>query len=161
MTHLEETAARVADKVITVSYPMQEDLVRHGWDPDKISVCWNGVDIEKYNPTRFSEEDKLRLRERYGISPEDKMLLFVGRLTAVKGVINLIQAMPHVLKELPDAKLVILGAGELANAVVDLIKGLGVGHAVRTCFKFVPEEERILHYAACDVAVFPSMSRSA
>ena len=65
--------------------------------------------------------------------------------------------MPHVLKELPDAKLVILGAGELANAVVDLIKGLGVGHAVRTCFKFVPEEERILHYAACDVAVFPSV----
>jgi len=157
VTHLEETAARVADKVITVSYPMQEDLVRHGWDPDKISVCWNGVDIEKYNPTRFSEEDKLRLRERYGISPDDKMLLFVGRLTAVKGVINLIQAMPHVLKELPDAKLVILGAGELANAVVDLIKGLGVGHAVRTCFKFVPEEERILHYAACDVAVFPSV----
>jgi glycosyltransferase involved in cell wall biosynthesis len=45
--------AQSANRVITVSHAMQEDLVRHGWPAGKISVVWNGVDPEKYNPQKY------------------------------------------------------------------------------------------------------------
>jgi len=157
VTHIEETAVNVADRVITVSYPMQEDLIRPGFDADKIRVCWNGVYLEKYDPNRLNREDIQDLRDGYGIRPEEKMILFVGRLTAVKGVINLVQAMPSVISRHPDAKLVILGRGELEKTILDLINRFGIADKVKPNFVFVPEEERILHYGACDIAVFPSL----
>ncbi|MDY6866008.1 MAG: glycosyltransferase family 4 protein [Halobacteriota archaeon] len=157
ITHLENTSANMADRVITVSYPMQDDLVRHGWDARKINVCWNGVDLDKYDMGIIEQKDIEALRKGYGISDKEKMILFVGRLTSVKGVTQLVQSMPDVLLENPDAKLVILGAGELDNIVMDLIKRLGIEDNVKVCFKFVPEDERILHIAACDLAVYPSL----
>jgi len=155
--NIEETAANVADRVITVSYPMQEDLIRPCLDADKIRVCWNGVYLEKYDPSGLNREDIQDLREGYGIGPDEKMILFVGRLTAVKGVINLVQAMPTVISRHPDAKLVILGCGELEKTILDLINRFSIADKVKPNFVFVPEEERILHYGACDIAVFPSL----
>ncbi|MBS7609905.1 glycosyltransferase, partial [Candidatus Bathyarchaeota archaeon] len=40
--HLESATAEISDRVITVSYAMRDDLVRHGWPEGKISVVWNG-----------------------------------------------------------------------------------------------------------------------
>ena len=154
---LEDTTSEVVDQIITVSYPMQEDLIRHGWDARKVHVCWNGVDPDRYNMNKVDEKDITKLRRKYGISKKEKMIFFVGRLTGVKGVTNLVQAMPSVLSENPDAKLVILGSGELDHAIEDMINHLGIGKNVKTCFEFLPEDERILHYAACDIAVFPSL----
>ena len=155
--HIEKTAADVADRIITVSYPMEEDLIRHGIEAEKIRVCWNGVRTDKYDPKRLATEDITALRNRYGISPEERMILFVGRLTAVKGILNLVKAMPTVISKHPEAKLVILGRGELERTVSDLINRLGIGDKVKTRFEFVTEEERILHYGAADICVAPSV----
>jgi glycosyltransferase involved in cell wall biosynthesis len=155
--HIEKTAAEVADGVITVSYPMQEDLIRHGIAADKIKVCWNGIRVDRYDPQKVSKEDILGLRSRYGISPDELMILFVGRLTAVKGIVNLVKAMPTVINKHPEVKLVILGKGELERTIADLINFLSVSNAVKTRFEFVSEAERILHYAACDIFVAPSV----
>ncbi len=155
--HMEETAANVADRIITVSYPMEEDLIRHGFDPNKIDVCWNGIRVDKYDPNRLATADITALRSRYGIGHEERMILFVGRLTAVKGIVSLVKAMPTVISEHPEAKLVILGKGELERTVSDLIDKLNIGDRVKTRFEFVSEEERILHYGACDIFVAPSL----
>ncbi|MDI6810807.1 MAG: glycosyltransferase family 4 protein, partial [archaeon] len=157
VTHIEKTSGEVADGIITVSYPMQEDLIRHGFDPDKIKVCWNGINVAKYDPYKLSKEDIAGLRGRYGISPEERMILFVGRLTAVKGIMNLVKAMPMVISKHPEAKLVILGKGELERSISDLINVLKIGDRVKTRFEFVPEKERILHYGVCDLFVAPSL----
>lgn len=155
--HIEETAGRRADRVVTVSYPMEEDLVRHGWDASKIRVVWNGIHPDKYDPARVDPEAVRALRARYGVAEDDAMVLFVGRLTPVKGVVQLLQGFPEVLRAFPRAKLVILGAGELDQTVAGLVRTLGLEKQVRTNLQFVSEEERILHYAACDLAVFPSL----
>ncbi len=155
--HIEKTAADVADRIITVSYPMEEDLIRHGFDHDKIKVCWNGIRVDKYDPKRLANEDIMGLRSRYGIGPEERMILFVGRLTAVKGIVNRVKVMPTVISKHPEAKLVILGKGELERTVSDLINRLGMGEKVKTKFEFVSEEERIVHYGACDIFVAPSV----
>jgi glycogen(starch) synthase len=157
VTHIEKTAGEIADRIITVSYPMQEDLIRHGFDAHKINVCWNGIHTDIYNPNKLSKADIMGLRSRYGIRPEEKMILFVGRLTSVKGVINLIKAMPTVISKHPEAKLVILGKGELERSISDLISILNIGDRVKTTYEFVTEEERILHYGACDIFVAPSV----
>lgn len=156
VSHLEWATSQKADKVITVSYAMQEDLVKHGWAKSKISVVWNGVDPEKYSPVKSKPEEIEALRERYGVKPEDKMILFLGRLTWVKGVTNLVQAMPTVLAQYPNAKLVILGKGEQQNDVTELANRLGIKEKVACRFEFVSEKDRILHYAASDVCIFPS-----
>jgi glycogen(starch) synthase len=156
VSYLEYATAQKVDKIITVSHAMQEDLVRHGWPSSKISVVWNGVDPEHYSPENCDPNAVQAIRERYGIKPEEKMLLFLGRLTWVKGVENLVQAMPNVLKEFPNSKLVILGKGEQQDYIIETAKRLGISNNILCRFEFVPEEERILHYAASDVCIFPS-----
>ncbi len=157
VTHLESATAQAADRIITVSHTMKEDLNRHGWHGEKISVVWNGVDPQRYDPTKYNLEDTKRIRTKYGIKDDECMLFFLGRLTWVKGIRNLIQAMPSILKEYPKTKLVILGRGEEQKDIDETTGRLGIKNNVVCRFDFVPEEERILHYAAADICVFPSV----
>jgi len=157
VSYLESATSQAADKIITVSHVMKEDLIRHGWPGSKISVVWNGVDPEKYNPEKYPKEETEGIRRRYGIKRDEYMILFLGRLTWVKGVRNLLQAMPLILEEYPQAKLVILGKGEEQRDVLETAARLGIPHRVICRFEFVSERERILHYAAADVCVFPSI----
>lgn len=157
ISHLEEAVAQAADRIITVSNAMQDDLTKHGWSQSKISVVWNGVDPKRYDPENCVEEDVLKLREKYGIPSGWNMILFLGRLTWVKSVKNLVQAMPMVFEEFPKTKLVILGKGEEQSDIVETSNRLGIMDKVVYRFDFVPEDERILHYAASDVCVFPSV----
>ncbi len=156
VSHLELATAEAADRIITVSHAMREDLTRHGWPKSKISVVWNGVDPERYDPKRCSKDDVDKIREKHGIKKDECMLFFLGRLTWVKGVRNLVQAMPLILEEYPKTKLVILGKGEQQRDITETASRLGIKDKVICHFEFVPEEERILHYAAADVCVFPS-----
>jgi glycogen(starch) synthase len=153
---LEKRAAGVADGVVTVSHAMKADLARHGWPEEKIHVAWNGVDPEKYSPEECRTEDVEALRRRYGVGPDENLILFVGRLTWVKGVSNLVQAMPIVLDGHRNTKLVVLGRGEQQEDIMDLASRLNIADKVHYRFEFVPESERILHYAAADLCVFPS-----
>jgi glycosyltransferase involved in cell wall biosynthesis len=154
---LEWEIALRSTRIITVSHAMKDDLNRHGWPPHKVSVVWNGVDPEVYDTTSVPQAEVQDLRTRYGIGPDDTMLLFVGRLTWVKGVRNLIQAMPAVVEAYPRTKLVILGKGEEQHDVDELVHRLGLGQNVVTHYAFVSERERIAHYAAADACIFPSV----
>ncbi|HTY91716.1 MAG TPA: glycosyltransferase family 4 protein [Methanocella sp.] len=153
---IEFLGATTADRIITVSYAMKEDLAGHGWPADRIHVVWNGIDPDTYDPAKAAMDEVAALRKRYGIDT-GKMILFVGRLNWVKGIMNLVQAMPAVLIEHPEAKLVILGTGDEENDVRHLAARLGLEKSVICRFEFVSEHERILHYAASDLCVFPSI----
>jgi len=81
----------------------------------------------------------------------------LGRLTGVKGVDRLLMAMPQVFSQCPKSKLVVVGKGELEGELVRLAETLGISNRVNFNLNMLPEEERIAHYAACDMAVFPSL----
>jgi len=157
VSNIELRGAQAADLVITVSYAMKDELIKLGFPREKIEVCYNGVDPQKYNPENVSLDQIRQVREFYGIKPEDSMILFLGRLVGVKGVDKLVMAMPHILQKIPNAKLVIVGLGDLQDYLVNLVRMMKLQDVVKFNFEFIPEEERILHYAACDVAVFPSL----
>jgi glycosyltransferase involved in cell wall biosynthesis len=155
--HLESATAEISDRVITVSYAMRDDLVRHGWPEGKISVVWNGVNPQVYSPERADREKVAAVRARYGVRDDEFLIFFIGRLTWVKGIRNLIQAMPSIVREFPKTKLVIVGRGEEQRDLMELAERSGVAEHVVCRFEFLPEEERICHYAAADLCVFPSL----
>ncbi|OYT42949.1 MAG: glycosyl transferase family 1 [Candidatus Aenigmarchaeota archaeon ex4484_56] len=154
---LEGKLAQTADMIITVSYAMRDHLISLGYPQEKINVVWNGCDVDKYNLDKVNWDLVNKLRERYNIKYE-KIILFIGRLTWIKGVENLILGFPYVLKEFPNTKLIILGKGEEYNDIIDIIERLNIKDKVIVRSEFVSEEERIAHYALADICVFPSFS---
>lgn len=156
VSNIELRGGKMADMVVTVSYAMKDELIQLGFPREKIQVAYNGVDPQKYNPANIAREDIKRIRAKYGLKDDDFMILFLGRLVGVKGVDKLIMAMPHILAKLPKAKLVIVGVGDLQEYLANLTRTIRLDEYVKFCFDFIPEEERILHYAACNIAVFPS-----
>lgn len=157
VSNVELRAAQTADLIITVSNAMKDELVGLGFPAEKIQVVYNGVDPQKYSREEVSDEKVRELRQQYGLRENDVMVLFLGRLVWVKGVDKLIAAMPHVLQKIPNAKLVIVGLGDMREYLERMVQNLKLQDIVKFRFEFIPEEERIVHYAACDVAVFPSV----
>jgi glycogen(starch) synthase len=157
ITQIEDTMAREADGVITVSCLMRDDLINHGYDGSKIHVVWNGVDERLYNPNNVDQQSIHKLRNSYGIKHDEKMIFCIGRLTPVKGIRNLILALPSVVDQFPNVRLIILGEGEEEADLMELVERLKLNGKVTCRFEFIPESERILHYAASDLCVFPSI----
>ena len=157
VSSIENRGAQMADMVITVSYAMQDELIKDGFPAEKIRVCYNGVDPTKYNSKQVSKERIKEIKSKYGLEDDDIMVLFVGRLVWIKGADKLIRAMPKILQKVPKAKLVIVGVGDMGDYLEGLVRNLNLKDVVKFRFEFIPEEERIAHYAACDVASFPSL----
>jgi len=157
VSSIENRGGQMADMVITVSYAMQDELIKAGFPAEKIRVCYNGVDPKKYSPDQVKQERIDAVKHRYGLTEDDMMILFVGRLVWIKGVDKLIRAMPSIRQKIPNAKLVIVGLGDMRDYLEGLVRNLRLQDVVKFRFEFIPEEERIAHYAACDVAAFPSL----
>ncbi len=152
---IEHLGAVKADLIVTVSYAMRDELAKLGYPESKIRVVYNGVDTKKYAPGSFSELDIRAFRQKIGVG-NSPMIFFVGRLTWVKGADTLTMAMTQIVKEIPDAKLVIVGSGEQQDMLRDIVRQHGLEKNVIFNFSYISEDERRLHYAACDVAIFPS-----
>ena len=157
VSNIEMRAAQTADMIVTVSNAMKDELIGLGFPAEKIRVIYNGVDPEKYSRSQVSQEKVQEIRQLYGLKDDDLMVLFLGRLVSVKGVDKLIAAMTHVLQKIPNARLVIVGLGDMQDYLSRLAQNLKLQDNIKFRFEFIPEEERIAHYAACDVAVFPSV----
>lgn len=154
---IEFEGGQIADCIITVSYAMKDELQKLGFPEGKIRVCWNGIDPNKYDPGKVSSEDTMNLRTKYGIKNDETMLFFIGRLVTVKGADKLVEAMPNVLKDFPKTKLMLLGIGDMEVDLKNRIKELALENNVVIKNEFVSEDERILHYAASDIVILPSL----
>ena len=112
-----------------------------------------------------------RFRERFGLRPGDRVVLNVGRMDPMKGQDRLLKAMPALLKEVPEARLVLVGNGSFSSAkkgglglskgaqwrsaLEALAKDLGVSD--RVVFTGHLEDEEIpAAYANCEVFCLPS-----
>jgi glycosyltransferase involved in cell wall biosynthesis len=157
VSSIENRGGQMADIVITVSYAMQDELIQAGFPAEKIRVCYNGVDPKKYAPEKVSKKRINDIKRKYGLKDDDMIILFVGRLVWIKGVDKLIRAMPQVLQTIPNAKLIVVGLGDMRDYLEGLVRNLHLEDSVKFRFEFIPEEERIAHYATCDVAVYPSL----
>lgn len=89
---MERTAIEQADAVIAVSKETREDVLRlFDIAPEKVHVIYNGIDLHQYRKTAATDA-----LERYGVDPSRPFVLFVGRITRQKGIIHLVNAIPHI-----------------------------------------------------------------
>lgn len=154
LVSLEVKGARLADLVLTVSEAMKGELEGLGVLADKIRVCYHGVDTRLFDPSAVKPEHLEMLRESYGLKESDKVLLFLGRLEPVKGVFQLLSALPLIRKNHPDVRLLVVGNGSLSDQVRSEAERLG---GVVIVDRYLSPQEKAYHYALADLCIFPSI----
>ena len=112
---------RQVDLFIAASAAIRDVLVSDGIPARHTVVVHDGIDVGKIG--RLPSVD---LRAEFWLPHGAPLLVNVGALVAHKGQRYLIDAMPHVLREVPEAHLIILGEGELRSALERQVKELGV-----------------------------------
>ncbi len=110
-----------------------------------------GVDSTIFSPEKKND----LIRKKYAIS--GPFLLYVGRLTEKKGVRYLIDAIPGVLQKIPDAKLLIVGSGELEEELKEQVISLGLSGQIQFAGS-VPNRDLPEYYAAADIFIGPSIA---
>ncbi len=120
---------------------------------NKIVTIPNGVDVESIDLPLSKEECKQRL----GINSEDKVILFVGAMMKSKNPHLLLQAMPLILKKVPQARLVLAGYGPMLADLEKTAQDMGINN--RTCIPGPVEGwTKALYFNAADIFAFPSIS---
>ena len=140
-----------ATEVIVNSNFMKNDLQRlFGLPYDKINVIPNGINL-----TNFTGIDRdYDFRRQYAMDNE-KIILYVGRLVYEKGVQHLIAAMPKVLSNYNDAKLIIAGRGGMIDELKAEAASLGLTDKIY--FTGYLDSKKVQKmYKCADIAVFPS-----
>jgi glycosyltransferase involved in cell wall biosynthesis len=112
-----------------------------------------GVDPGQF--TRIEDAGPLLKRE-LGL-PQDSLVVFaVGRMVYKKGFEYLIRAVPAILREHPNARIVIAGGGDLQGRLESLVKQLGVERSVIVP-GWVSRDKMPLYFSGCDLFVLPSV----
>jgi glycosyltransferase involved in cell wall biosynthesis len=115
----------LADGVTAVSQSVADaHLAARMLDPNKLTVLWNGIDVDKFQPNSSARES---VRREVGLNDEF-VWLAAGRLDAVKDYPTLLRAFTLVPEP---ARLLIAGDGSLRNELRRLSARLGLEHRVR------------------------------
>jgi glycogen(starch) synthase len=122
-----------------------------GLPNDKLVMVPNGVNTHVYN---VETKDLRAFRSKFAL-PDEKLVLFVGRLVYEKGAHVLINAIPKILAKV-DAKFVIVGSGYMKEQLSNIVKSMNLEHKV--LFTGFLDEESLLKLQKCaDVSVVPSL----
>lgn len=149
---IEHDGIERADKVIAVSDYTKQLLIRHyKVDPTKIEVVHNGVKTEGGN--RKNNSFNLKALK----AGKAKIVLFLGRITLMKGPDYFIKAAEVVLRYEPNTYFLIAGAGDMERRMIELAASKGIGDKV-LFVGFVRGDKRRALYEAADLYVLPSVS---
>lgn len=141
-------AAR-ATAVIAPSGVIRDELVSRGVRVP-ISVVPTGVDL-----TRFAPGDGAAARRELGLSADDRVLLYVGRLDPEKSVERVLLAFERIASTVPRARLLLVGQGTRAEALRRLAGSLPVAERIHF-LGLRPHAALPVCYRAADVFVFAS-----
>ncbi len=140
-----------ANEVIVNSNYMKCELQRNfGLPFEKINVIPNGVNLTMYSGI----EKDYDFRRNYA-SDNEKIILYAGRLVYEKGVQYLIGAMPKILQNYHDAKLVIAGKGGMYDELKAQVEYLGLSNKVYFT-GYMDHKSLCKLYKCSDISVFPS-----
>jgi glycosyltransferase involved in cell wall biosynthesis len=125
---LERWAARFTDSIIALTSADAEEHVRFKIAaPEKIAVIHSGVD---FAPFDAGGEEREAMRRSLGIDPQGLVIGSIGRLTAIKGQADLIQAFAGVQSRVDNAWLLLVGDGEERQVLEEKARSLGLAEWV-------------------------------
>ncbi|MEM2419435.1 MAG: glycosyltransferase family 4 protein [Candidatus Bathyarchaeia archaeon] len=118
---------------------------------DKLVMIPNGVDAKEYEKSTVNLN---QFRRRFAL-PEEKIVLYVGRLVYEKGIHVLVNAIPKILEKV-NAKFVVIGNGYMKETLWEHVKRMGLAHKV--LFTGFVDDETLRNLQKCaDVSVVPSL----
>ena len=141
--------ARRADAVIAPSARVRDELVRRGVGAP-LAVIPTGVDLERFRPG-----ERGAARRALGLSLDEPLLLYVGRLDREKSVERVLVAFDHVAGTLPRARLALVGQGKEAAHLRALAARLPSASRVRF-LGARPHDALPVCYQAADLFLFAS-----
>jgi glycosyltransferase involved in cell wall biosynthesis len=138
-------------RVLAVSQAVREDHIKH-FGPQGIEVLYNYLDPDEFSPP--SVEAVTAARSAFGWTSDHFILLNVARLDWEKGQGDLLGAMPDILREIPQARLLLVGEGPKAQALRAAAHSLNLDEAVVFAGK---RQDIPALLSLADVFVFPSV----
>ena len=144
---IERRGMQGAMKIIAVSLLTKNICVhQYGIDESKIEVVYNAIDVNG----AYDEE-------KYKIHKDEKIVLFLGRITMQKGPEYFLAAAKKVLEVMDNVKFVMAGSGDLIRRTIEMAAAMGIGHKVLfTGFLRGGDVEKVFKMA--DLYVMPSVS---
>jgi glycosyltransferase involved in cell wall biosynthesis len=145
---IERRGMHGAIKVIAVSHLTKNMITHHyGIDDRKVEVVYNAIES---NGNGFDEE-------KYKIHKDEKIVLFLGRITMQKGPEYFLAAAKKVLEVIDNVKFVMAGSGDMIRRTIEMAASMGIGHKVLfTGFLRGGDVEKVFKMA--DLYVMPSVS---
>lgn len=149
--YIEAKNIKDADLVIAINEGLREYTIRMGAERNKTLVIRAGIDPKRFDPGLNGE----KIRKRYGISSNDKVLLFVGWIYDFSGLREVVLELSKIKDERPNIKLLIVGDGDGFAE----IKGLVDDHDLRDRVILTgrqPYDDIPLFIASVDVCLLPA-----
>jgi glycosyltransferase involved in cell wall biosynthesis len=123
-----------------------------GLPEDKLVMIPNGVNRQVYKDTK--SKDKKTIRSKFAL-PDEKIVLYVGRLVYEKGIHILVNAAPKILEKV-NAKFIIVGSGYMKEQLSSIVKSMNLEKKI--LFTGFVEDDVLLELQKCaDVSVVPSL----
>jgi len=138
-------------KIIAVSGAVKNYLIRrHKIRPEKISVIYNGIDVNKYK----SHTNITEFKKQFNLEPSIPIVAFIGRLVKVKAASYFLEAAASVLTSGKKAQFLVVGDGPLKQSLVKQTQKLGIDQHV-FFIGFRKDIPKIL--SLIDILVVPSL----
>lgn len=144
---IEKQGMEVADLIIAVSNFTKNKIVDHyGIPPEKIRVVHNAVEFENYT-----------LEKAHKLKENNKIVLYLGRLTLQKGPDYFIYAAKKIIEKVPNTIFIIAGTGDMERFLIRKVAEMGISD--RVLFTgFLRGDDIRKAYQMADVYVMPSVS---
>ncbi|MFC1829245.1 glycosyltransferase [Thermodesulfobacteriota bacterium] len=150
----EERLGKHCDLIIVPTAKERNYLARFYETPrEKVRVVPCGVNLERFKPV-----DKSIARQELGMSPDDLIVLYVGRHTPIKGLDRLLEAFSHMTPH-PRLRLVMVGGDEESSPVFQQLQSRERALNIQKNLVFagrVEQKSLPLYYSAADVLAVPS-----
>ncbi|MFY0998307.1 glycosyltransferase family 4 protein [Streptococcus sp. AD045-1] len=146
------------DGVICPSEIVYDLLMKYKVKVEK-RVIPTGIELAKFERPEITAENIADLREKLGISNQETMLLSLSRISYEKNIQAVLAALPAVLEENPDVKLVVAGDGPYLSDLKSQAKRLNITDAVIFTGMIAPSETA-LYYKAADFFISASTSET-
>lgn len=141
------------DALLTVSEAMRQYAIREfGAPADRVHTIING-----FNTAVFKPLDQAALRAKWGVKPDERMIVYVGRFVEAKGMRELITAFQTLAKDDPKVTLALVGDGVMKTELMELVRSTGLTERVHLPGGQAPEQVAEWINAA-DVLTLPSWS---
>lgn len=124
-----------------------------------INVIPTGINLSKFYKGNFTKDQILEAKQRFGIKPEEKVILYLGRVSAEKNIGELLRAFPKYKEYRHNFRFIIVGAGPELQPLQKLSEELQLEDTVIFAGE-QPWDQIALYYQLGDVFVSASQSET-